>query len=62
MIRRLLALWRCARRTGHDLDLAAYAAAIAGGALFLAVFTGVLGPTLDAHQPQRAAAARHAAR
>lgn len=62
MTRRLHIVWRRARRTGRDLDLAAYAAVIAGGTLLLAAFTGVLGPTLDAHQPQQASAARHASR
>lgn len=60
--RRIVILWRRARRAGRDLDLAAYAAGIAGGTLLLAAFTGVLGPTLDAHQPQQASAARHASR
>ncbi|CAB3862734.1 hypothetical protein LMG26858_02306 [Achromobacter anxifer] len=48
MTRRLIAFWRRARRTGRDLDLAAYAAAIVGGTVFLAAMTGALGPTLDA--------------
>lgn len=62
MTRRLLALWRHARRTSRDLDLAAYVAGIVGGTVFLAAMTGVLGPTFDAQQPQQAGAARHASR
>lgn len=61
MIRRLRIVWRRARRTGRDLDAAAYAAGIVGGVIFLAAMTGVLGPTLDAHHPQ-AGAVRHASR
>ncbi|CAB3660099.1 hypothetical protein LMG26696_03325 [Achromobacter pulmonis] len=56
MIRRLRVVWRRARRTGRDLDAAAYAAFVAGGVLFLVAFTGALGPSLDAH------AAPHSAR
>ena len=63
MIRRLRITWRRARRTGRDLNLAAYAAAIAGGTLYLVALTGALGPTLDARQQQhQAGAERHAAR
>jgi hypothetical protein len=54
MIRRLRITWRRARRTGRDLNLAAYAAAIAGGTLYLVALTGALGPTLDARQPPQA--------
>ncbi|WP_025139037.1 hypothetical protein [Achromobacter sp. DH1f] len=61
MTRRLRILWRRARRTGRDLDLAAYAAGVIGGVVFLAALTGVLGPTLDA-QRQQVGAERHAAR
>lgn len=55
--RRLLALWRRARRTGRDLDLAAYGAALVGGTVFLAFVTGVLGPSLDASPTSQALAA-----
>jgi hypothetical protein len=48
MIRRLSILWRRARRTGRDLDIAGYAMGIAGGVLMLAALTGVVGPSLDA--------------
>lgn len=61
MTRRLYTIWRRARRTGRDLDLAAYCAFVAGGTIFLAAITGALGPTLDA-QHQGASAERHAAR
>lgn len=61
MSRRLRTIWRRARRTGGDLDAAAYAAGIVGGVIFLAALTGVLGPTLDAHH-QQAGAVRHASR
>lgn len=61
MMRRLHIIWRRARRTGRDLDLAAYCSFLAGGTIFLAVLTGSLGPTLDARH-QHAGAARHAAR
>ncbi|WP_258129205.1 hypothetical protein [Achromobacter anxifer] len=60
MTRRLIALWRRARRTGRDLDLAGYAA-FAVGALMLAA-TGVVGPTLDAAQEQQTSTVYHAAR
>lgn len=59
--RRFLIAWQRARRTGRDLDLAAYCAFVAGGTIFLAAITGALGPTLDA-QHQGASAERHAAR
>jgi hypothetical protein len=62
MIRRLRIVWRRARRTGRDLDAAAYAAGIVGGVIFLAAMTGVLGPTLDTQRHHRAGAERHAAR
>ncbi len=61
MIRRLRVTWRRARRTGRDLDAAAYATGIVGGVIFLAALTGVLGPSLDAQRHQ-AGAERHAAR
>ena len=60
MTRRLLAIWRRARRTGRDLDLAGYAA-FAVGALMLAA-TGVVGPTLDAAQERQTSTVHHAAR
>lgn len=59
--RRFLIVWRRARRTGRDLDLAAYAAGIVGGTALLAFITGVLGPTIDA-PPHQVGAAHHAAR
>lgn len=62
MIRRLRIVWRRARRTGRDLDAAAYAAGIVGGVIFLAAMTGVLGPTLDTQRHHPAGAERHAAR
>ena len=58
--RRIVILWRRARRAGRDLDLAGYAA-FAVGALMLAG-TGVVGPTLDAQPLQKAGAVHHAAR
>lgn len=58
--RRIVVLWRRARRAGRDLDLAGYAA-FAVGALMLAA-TGVVGPTLDAQPAQQPGAAYHAAR
>ncbi|CUJ46877.1 Uncharacterised protein [Achromobacter sp. 2789STDY5608633] len=57
MTRRIRVVWRRARRTGRDLDAAAYAAFVTGGALLLAALTGALGPSLDAH-----AASSHSAR
>ena len=62
MSRRLRIVWRRARRTGRDLDAAAYAAGIVGGVIFLAAMTGVLGPTLDAQHHHQASAERHASR
>lgn len=58
--RRIVTLWRRARRAGRDLDLAGYAA-FAVGALML-VATGIVGPSLDAQWDRHADAARHAAR
>ncbi|MNL14956.1 hypothetical protein D3C87_1359180 [compost metagenome] len=58
--RRLLALWRRARRTGRDLDLAGYASLAAGALMLLA--TGVVGPTLDAPPHGLVDAAHRAAR
>ncbi|MBQ2647892.1 hypothetical protein [Achromobacter ruhlandii] len=56
-------MWRRARRAGLDLDVAAYAAFIAGGTVLLATMTGVLGPTLDAAAHRHLASAeQHAAR
>ncbi len=61
--RGLRILWRRARRAGLDLDVAAYAAFIAGGTVLLATMTGVLGPTLDAAAHRHLASAeQHAAR
>ncbi|MGB3432423.1 hypothetical protein [Achromobacter sp.] len=60
MTRRLLAIWRRARRAGRDLDLAAYGAGVVGGTVFLAFITGGLGPSLDA-APQAVAAAPYSA-
>ncbi|MBR8657294.1 hypothetical protein KDH83_28655 [Achromobacter sp. Marseille-Q0513] len=48
MIRRISITWRRARRTGRDLDLAAYACFVLSGVALLAALSGVLGPTLDA--------------
>ncbi|MCY1518524.1 hypothetical protein D9M68_532450 [compost metagenome] len=46
MIRRLLTLWRRARRTGRDLDAVGY---LAGAVAFvMLIATGIAGPTLDA--------------
>ncbi|MCP1404611.1 hypothetical protein [Achromobacter insolitus] len=59
-VRRIVTLWRRARRAGRDLDLAGYAA-FAVGALMLAA-TGVVGPTLDAAQEQQTSTVYHAAR
>lgn len=61
MIRRLRITCRRARRTGRDLDLAAYCAFLAGGTIFLATLTGALGPTIDARH-HHAGDERHAAR
>lgn len=60
MIRRLLVLWRRARHTGRDLDLAGWLAFIAGAAMLVA--TGVVGPTIDARAPLPIAAELHAGR
>lgn len=54
--RRFLTVWRRVRRTGRDLDVAAYIAGIVGGTLYLAAMTGVLGPTLDAAPAPQAVA------
>ncbi len=62
MIHRLRVVWRRARRTGRDLEAAAYAAGIVGGVIFLAAMTGVLGPTLDAPGHHLGGAERHASR
>ncbi len=48
MIRRIRILWRRARRTGRDLELAGYASFVAAGVVLLGSFTGVIGPSLDA--------------
>ena len=53
--RALLARWRRARRTGRDLDYAAYAALVVGGTLFLAAMTGAIGPSIDALAAARTA-------
>lgn len=46
--RRIFTLWRRARRAGRDLDYVSYLAGIVGGTVFLAISTGMLGPSLDA--------------
>ena len=56
-VRRIVTFWRRARLAGRDLDLVAYAAGIAGGTLFLAAMTGVLGPSLDGRPTSPALAA-----
>lgn len=61
MARRLRILWRRARRAGLDLDVAAYAAFVAGATVLLAAMTGVLGPTLDAAAHRQAADTEHQA-
>lgn len=59
-VRRIVTLWRRARRTGRDLDLVGYASLTAGALMLLA--SGVVGPTLDASAQQQAGAERHASR
>jgi hypothetical protein len=60
--RRLLSIWRRARRAGTDLDAVSYLAAVVAGVVFLATMTGALGPTLDAEVIHTPAAQHHAAR
>lgn len=60
--RRLLAIWRRARRARTDLDAVSYLAAVVGGVAFLAALTGALGPTLDAGVIHTTPAQHHAAR
>lgn len=60
--RRLLSIWRRARRAGTDLDAVSYFAAVVGGVVFLVALTGALGPTLDAGVAHATAAQHHATR